>query len=222
MSIDLSKQLTHIFNKIECPDGITFCTFQVKPVQDDKPENQTSFYVELIRVSSGAEIDPSRKYAKVIVLPSDHPNGLIQLSLESRYVFANWRMSSVTIPVERLGYQGKTLMVSYRTVEFPEKQVLAGVNINAAVAELDFKSKDDILTFTPFETLAHINISLEVTKYSSLEYPKAFKVLLSNVTSEGELGEAVSMVTIVTGSSGMWRNWAGSQQVPLNNASIEV
>ena len=50
------------------------------------PENQTSFVVELTRVSSGAQIDPSRKFATVIMESNDYPNGLVQFATKSRFV----------------------------------------------------------------------------------------------------------------------------------------
>ena len=85
-AIDLSLELESTGGKVECATDQRFCTFEVPQIQDQIPENETSYVVELTRVGAGADLDQDRKFATVTMLKSDYPNGLVEFSITSRWV----------------------------------------------------------------------------------------------------------------------------------------
>ena len=219
--LDLTTELTFTSSKAQCAANERFCLFAIPLQQDSVPENQTTFYVELRRTSSGAEIDAARKYAQVVMRASDHPNGLLEFADASRYVYVNTVATIARLIVHRRGHSQKRLRVNFRTEPFTDKQTIGGLVVYHALPGADFTRVSGQLTFDPGVNSLTIDIQLDPTKASTNPYPKVFKVVLDEVDNGGELGEAVAMVTITEQQSQIiWSVWAQTQRV-LHNDTID-
>ena len=219
--LDLTSQLTFTSSKAQCPANQRFCTFSIPLQQDTVPENQTTFYVELTRTSSGAEIDHSRKFAQVIVQPSDHPNGMLEFTETSRYIYVNKVATIARLIVHRKGYTQKELKVNFRTEAFSDKQTIGGLVVYHALPGADFNRISGQLTFAPWVNSQTIDVQLDPAKASTNPYPKVFRVVLDDVDNGGELGESVAMVTITEQQSQkIWSVWAQTQK-PMDNDTID-
>ena len=199
----------------DCPALSALCTFNVHLQQDSIPENETHFWVELTEVSDGADIDPSRRFSQVRVLPSDYPNGMVQFAEDSQYIIINRETDHVTLNVNRRGYLDKTVQVGYQTVFISGKEDAVHDVVNSAIPHSDYEPTSGQLVFTPQQNLQAVRVEIDLTKASPGPYPKAFYLELSEVTGSAELGVSRALVMIVDRENmDVWQVWAmGQQQV---------
>ena len=64
--------------------GVSKTSLAINIIQDEKPEFESWFHVNLTSVSSGATIEKGKDVVNVTILQNDFPYGRIAFSVDSR------------------------------------------------------------------------------------------------------------------------------------------
>ncbi|XP_073480601.1 adhesion G-protein coupled receptor V1 isoform X2 [Aquarana catesbeiana] len=209
-SVELYRGEVSLVNELQAVSGYTICTagqtvcLITVEIKDDKvPEFETYFFVELYDVSAGALINSSIQFAKVIILESDSPRGLVSFALGSRVAIAHKKTTLISLQISRNPNTSQTISLEYVIMELKRSEVIGHTVIYPAVAGQDFVSSEGRLTFESGQRTVVLDITLTPETASLNPYPKCFQVLLMNPSGGAKIDPlyGTANITIVSDPS---------------------
>ncbi|XP_077988560.1 adhesion G-protein coupled receptor V1-like [Glandiceps talaboti] len=221
----LYDQLEEVSGDTVCIAGERLCTLTVMLQQDEEPEFQNSFLVELTGAGDGAMIDTARNTANVTMLESDYPYGLIQFTIGSRLPSVDKKATLVGLTVERVGGSTQAVSVTWSTRELFAALKIASVTVYPAVDGQDFKTSSGTIDFDVGMRRASIDLELTPDTSSTNLLPKMFQVVLTNPTNGASVDKVgyYCNVTIVEDktTADIWETWAGASTGDLTDSEID-
>ncbi|KAI1900416.1 hypothetical protein AGOR_G00049720 [Albula goreensis] len=198
--IDLAKELVSTSGSALCRRGEVICAFTVEVKQDQEPEYQSWFLVEIYQVGAGASINESARFANMTMLESDDPRGLVYFAVGSRLPVAIQKATQLSLQVSREGSTGSAISVRYRIQELLKAEAVGPALIWPAVAGMDFVMAEGVLNFDLGQRSTVLDIILTPDSASSNPLPKRFQVLLLDATGGARVHPkfGVANVTIVS------------------------
>ncbi|XP_069819007.1 adhesion G-protein coupled receptor V1 isoform X3 [Dendropsophus ebraccatus] len=209
-SVELSRDDVSLVNELQAVSGYTICTagqtqcYITVEVKDDKvPEFEAYFFIELYDVSAGALINGSTRFAKILIIESDSPRGLIFFALGSRVAVAHKKTTLISLQVSRQPNSSQSISFTYIIMELNRPEVIGHTVIYPAVAGQDFVSSEGKLTFEPGQKNIVLDVTLTPETASLNPYPKRVQVLLVNPTGGAKIDKlyGTANITIVSDSS---------------------
>ncbi|KAM4808264.1 adhesion G-protein coupled receptor V1 [Rhinophrynus dorsalis] len=209
-SVELLRDGVNLVNELQAVSGYTICTagqteciitVEIKP--DKVPEFETYFFVELYEVGAGASINSSARFAKIIILESDSPRGLIYFAVGSREAVAHKKTTSISLQISRESSTSQSISVGFITQELKKAEIIGHTTISPAVAGRDFVKYEGVLTFEP----GQVNVILEITLTPDIgslnPFPKRFQVLLVEPSGGAKLDPlyGIANITILSDAS---------------------
>ncbi|XP_075449203.1 adhesion G-protein coupled receptor V1 isoform X3 [Ascaphus truei] len=184
-AVELYRDGVSLVNELQAVSGYTICTagqteciitVEVKP--DKVPEFETYFFVELYEVSGGASLNSTTRFAKIILLESDAPRGLIYFAVGSRVAIAHKKTTLISLQIARESTTSLSISVGYIMQELKKAEMIGHTVISPAVPGYDFVKSDGILTFESGQRNTVLDITLTPETGSLNPFPKRFQVLL--------------------------------------------
>ncbi|OCU02316.1 adhesion G-protein coupled receptor V1 [Xenopus laevis] len=214
-AVELYKEEVNLVNELQlisghtvCSAGQTQCIITVEAKPDKVPEFETYFYVELYQVSAGASINSSSRFAKIILLESDAPYGLIYFAVGSREATAHKKTTIISLQISRESSSAQSISVGFTMQELKSSEKIGHTSISAAVAGRDFVKSEGILTFKAGQRTVVLDITLTPQTASINPFPKRFQVLLVNPTGSAKVdplyGTANITILSDSASQSMW------------------
>ncbi|KAG9488005.1 hypothetical protein GDO78_007684 [Eleutherodactylus coqui] len=209
-SVELSRDDMSLVNELQAVSGYTICTagqtecLITLEIKDDKvPEFETYFFIELYDVSAGALINGSTRFAKIVIIESDSPRGLIFFAVGSRVAVAHKKTTLISLQISRQPGSSQSISFAYIIMELKISEVIGHTIIYPAVAGRDFVGSEGKLTFHPGQKNIVLDITLTPETASLNPYPKCFQVSLVNPTGGAKIDKqyGTANVTIVSDSS---------------------
>lgn len=193
---ELADNFVESSGLIVCPSLQSTCELKLRLIDDLIPEFGFSFPVRLFNPSSGAKIDPQRTVATVTVLPSDSPYGVIEFA--SEYVVVARGSTEAVLSVNRRQGLNYRVSVSYGTERvYTEGMFLAGIRVYSAVHGADYNQTSGTLEFPDMGDNREIRVTLTPNRASSANYPKTFKVIISNSQFGAILGARTECTVVI-------------------------
>ncbi|KAM9822621.1 adhesion G-protein coupled receptor V1 isoform 2-T2 [Syngnathus typhle] len=180
--LDLTKQLLRTSGFVLCRKGEIVCAFTLEVRDDEEPEYETWFLVEVFQVGSGATINETGRFANITLAESDDPGGVVYFDLGHRFPTAVPTTTKLSLQVDRRASTASTMSVRYRTLELSREVVLGPFVIHPAKEGLDFPQQEGELTFDPGQRNTSVDIYLTPDLPSSFPRPKRFQVELFDAT----------------------------------------
>ncbi|KAF7670351.1 hypothetical protein LDENG_00010120 [Lucifuga dentata] len=206
--VDLSRELVQTSGTVLCRRGETICILAVEVQNDEEPEQETWFLVEIYQVGAGATINETSRFANVTLAESDDPQGLVYFAEGFRLPVATLNTTKLSLQVYRQASTESVMSVRYRTLEIPREEVVGPSIIRPAKAGVDFLEEERELIFIVGEKYTLLDITLTPDKATSKHTPKRFQVELYNATGGARvhLEFGLANVTLVSNaeSQAMW------------------
>uniref|UniRef100_A0A3Q3W600 Adhesion G-protein coupled receptor V1 n=1 Tax=Mola mola TaxID=94237 RepID=A0A3Q3W600_MOLML len=206
--VNLTTQLVQTSGITLCGRGEMICTLNLEVQDDEEPEYQAWFLVEIYQVGSGATINETTRFAKITLAESDDPRGIVYFAVGHRLPIATTVTTRLNLQVYRRASSASAMSVRYRTLELPLDETVGPTIIRPAKAGLDFPKQEGWLTFDVGRLNTSLVIYLTPELASSLPTPKRFQVELYNATggTRVHLQFGLANVTLVSNaaSQGVW------------------
>ncbi|XP_051279685.1 adhesion G-protein coupled receptor V1 isoform X2 [Dicentrarchus labrax] len=201
--VNLTRQLVQTSGAALCRRGETICTLTVEVLDDEEPEYQAWFLVEIYQVGNGATINETTRFANITLAESDDPQGLVYFAVGHRLPIATLMTTRLSLQVYRRASTASVMSVQYRTLELPREEVVGPAIIRPAMAGMDFPKQEGRLTFNVGHQNASLDIYLTPDLASSLPTPKRFQVELYNVTGGAKVHPQFGLanVTLVSNAA---------------------
>ncbi|XP_043920117.1 adhesion G-protein coupled receptor V1 [Protopterus annectens] len=221
---DLTNELVNVTGTAICNAKQTTCTITLE-VRDDKvPEFEIWFFLEIYEVGEGAAIDNETRFARIRLLESDDPRGLIYFAVGSRLPVAHQKTKSVSLVVSRESSLTSSISVRYSMQELQNAEMVGRTLISPAIPGKDFVKSEGTLTFEPGHSSYLLDVTLTPDQASSSAYPKRFQVMLSNPTGGARIHPEyrIANVTIVSSveSQSVW-GLVGQLYQPLDDNIVK-
>nr|XP_029492889.1 adhesion G-protein coupled receptor V1-like [Oncorhynchus nerka] len=120
--VNLTRELWQTSGKVLCRRGQVLCVFSMEVRQDQEPEYQAWFLVEIYQVGVGAAINESSRFANITLLESDDPLGLVYFAVGSRLPVAHLKTTHLSLQVYREASTASNITVLYRMLPQPQCQ----------------------------------------------------------------------------------------------------
>ncbi|KAM6930325.1 adhesion G-protein coupled receptor V1 [Xenentodon cancila] len=179
--VNLTTQLVRTSGTAICRRGETICTLTLEVFDDEEPEYQAWFLVEIYQVGAGAAINETTRFANVTLSESDNPRGVVYFAVGHRLPIATLKTTRLSLQVYRRASIASELTLRYRTVELPREEMVGPYVIWPAKAGMDFPQQEGQLTFDIGRQSTSIDIYLTPDLGSSSPTPKRFQVELFNL-----------------------------------------
>ncbi|CAB1321522.1 unnamed protein product [Coregonus sp. 'balchen'] len=176
--VNLTRELLQTSGTVLCRRGQVLCVLSMEVRQDQEPEYQAWFLVEIYQVGVGAAINESARFANVTLLESDDPRGLVYFAVGSRLPVALLKTTRLSLQVYREASTASTITVRYRMLELPRAEAVGPTLVWPAVAGMDFLKEEGQLTFDQGQRSTGLDITLTPDQASSNPPPKRFRVEL--------------------------------------------
>ncbi|KAL0979759.1 hypothetical protein UPYG_G00189270 [Umbra pygmaea] len=176
--VDLRRELLQTSGTVLCRRGQLLCLLDLEVRQDKEPEYEAWFLVEIYQVGVGAAINESARFAKITMLESDDPKGVVYFAVGSRLAVADLKTTRLSLQVYREASTASSTTVQYRMLELPRAEAVGPNFIWPAVAGMDFQKEEGRLTFDLGRRSTWLNITLTPDQASSNPTPKRFRVEL--------------------------------------------
>ncbi|XP_030273384.1 adhesion G-protein coupled receptor V1 isoform X2 [Sparus aurata] len=180
--VNLTGQLVQTSGTVLCRRGEISCALTVEVQDDEEPEFQAWFLVEIYQVGAGATINETTRFANITLAESDDPQGVIYFAVGHRLPIATLMTTRLSLQVHRRASTASVMSVQYRTVELPREESVGPTIIWPAKAGMDFLKQEGRLTFDVGHRNTSLDIVLTPDLSSSLPTPKRFQVELYNST----------------------------------------
>ncbi|KAM9857814.1 adhesion G-protein coupled receptor V1 [Aulostomus maculatus] len=180
--VDLTRQLVQTSGTSLCRKGEIICILTVEVQDDEEPENQAWFLVEIFKVGAGATINDTARFANITLAESDDPRGLVYFGVGHRLPVATLTTTRLKLQVYRRASTAAAMSVRYRTLELPREEALGPFTLHPAKVGMDFPKQEGRLTFDVGHRNATLDIFLTPNLASSLPTPRRFQVELYNAT----------------------------------------
>ncbi|XP_075895105.1 adhesion G-protein coupled receptor V1 isoform X2 [Nelusetta ayraudi] len=180
--VNLTKELVQTSGSTVCKSGEVICALTLTAQDDEEPEYQTWFLVEIYRVGGGAAINETTQLANVTLAESDDPRGVVYFAVGHRLPVATLTTTKLSLQVYRRASAASVMSVQYRTVELPGEELVGLTTIQPAKAGVDFQEQRGWLTFDVGKHNTSLDVHLTPDLALSLHTPKRFQVELGNAT----------------------------------------
>ncbi|XP_061584932.1 adhesion G-protein coupled receptor V1 [Cololabis saira] len=201
--VNLTTQLVQTSGTAFCRRGETICTLTLEVLDDEEPEYQGWFLVEIYQVGAGAAINETTRFANVTLPESDNPRGVVYFTVGHRLPVATLKTTRLSLQVYRRASTTSELTLHYRTVELPREEMVGPYVIWPAKAGMDFPQQEGILTFDAGRQITSLDIYLTPDLASSFPTPKRFQVELFNIKGEASVHSEFGLanVTLVSNAA---------------------
>ncbi|XP_076586595.1 adhesion G-protein coupled receptor V1 isoform X2 [Chaetodon auriga] len=201
--VNLTRQLVQTSGAALCKRGEIICALTVEVQDDEDPEYQAWFLVEIYQVGAGATINETTRFANITLAESDDPQGLVYFAVGHRLPIATLTTTRLSLQVYRRASTASVMSVQYRTLELSRDEVVGPAIIRPAKAGMDFPKQEGRLTFDVGHRNASLDIYLTPDLASSLPTPKRFQVELYNATGGARVHPqfGVANVTVVSNAA---------------------
>ncbi|CAH2297028.1 G- coupled receptor 98 [Pelobates cultripes] len=209
-SVEIYRDGVSLVNELQAVSGYTICTARqteciitVEIKHDKVPEYETFFFVELYDAGAGASINSSTKFAKIIILESDSPHGLIYFAVGSRVAVAHKKTTLISLQISRESSTSQPISVGYVIQELKTSEMVGHTLISPAIAGRDFVKSEGRLTFESGQRNIVLDVTLTPETGSLNPYPKRFQVLLSDPSGGAKVDTlyGIANITILSDSS---------------------
>ncbi|XP_047184912.1 adhesion G-protein coupled receptor V1 [Scophthalmus maximus] len=180
--VNLTTQLLHTSGTALCRRGAITCAVTVEVQDDEEPEYQTWFLVEIYQVGAGATINETSRFANITLTESDDPQGIVYFAVGHRLPIATLTTTRVSLQIYRQASTASAISVQYRTLELLREEVVGPSVIWPAKAGMDFPKQEGRITFDVGHRNTSLDIYLTPELASSLPTPKRFQVELYGAT----------------------------------------
>nr|XP_046243039.1 adhesion G-protein coupled receptor V1 [Scatophagus argus] len=180
--VNLTRELVQTSGSALCRRGEIICALTLEVQDDEEPEYQTWFLVEIYRVGAGATINETTRFANITLSESDDPRGIVYFAVGHRLPIATSMTTRLSLQVYRRADTASVMSVQYRTLELHRDEVVGSTIIRPAKAGMDFHKQEGRLTFDVGQRNTSLDIYLTPDLASSLPTPKRFQVELYNAT----------------------------------------
>ncbi|XP_070689817.1 adhesion G-protein coupled receptor V1 [Pempheris klunzingeri] len=180
--VNLTKQLVQTSGTALCRRREILCALTVEVQDDEEPEYQAWFLVEIYQVGDGATINETSRFANITLVESDDPEGIVYFAVGHRLPVATLMTTRLSLQVHRRASTASVMSVQFRTLELPRDEVLGPAIIRPAKEGMDFPKQEGRLTFSVGQRNRSLDIYLTPDLASSLPTPKRFQVELFNAT----------------------------------------
>ncbi|XP_070820196.1 adhesion G-protein coupled receptor V1 isoform X2 [Chaetodon trifascialis] len=201
--VNLTRQLVQTSGAVLCERGEIICALTLEVQDDEEPEYQAWFLVEIYQVGAGATINETTRFANITLAESDDPQGLVYFAVGHRLPIATLMTTRLSLQVYRRASTAAVMSVQYRTLELSRDEVVGPAIIRPAKAGMDFPKQEGSLTFDVGHRNASLDIYLTPDLASSLPTPKRFQVELYNATGGARVHPrfGVANVTVVSNAA---------------------
>ncbi|KAM7391822.1 hypothetical protein PAMP_022479 [Pampus punctatissimus] len=180
--INLTKQLVQTSGTVLCRRGEIICALTVEVQDDEEPEYQAWFLVDIYQVGAGATINETTRFANITLVESDNPEGIVYFAVGHRLPIATPMTTRLSLQVSRQASTASAMSVQYRTLELPREEIVGPSIIRPAKSGMDFPKQEGRLTFDVGHHNTSLDIYLTPDFASPLPTPKRFQVELYNAT----------------------------------------
>ncbi|XP_048187347.1 adhesion G-protein coupled receptor V1 [Perognathus longimembris pacificus] len=175
------EDLSPIRGNITFPPGRAIVIYNLTVLDDEEPENDEIFFIQLKRVEGGAEINTSRNSVEIIIKKNDGPVRFIQtvyLVSEENHI--------LSIPVVRGKDNNGNLIGSDQYEVSIRYTVITGNSTVHAQRNLDFidLQPNTTIVFPPFAYEAHLQF--QIIDDSIPEISESFHIMLLKGTLQGD------------------------------------
>uniref|UniRef100_A0A3P8TGE6 Adhesion G-protein coupled receptor V1 n=1 Tax=Amphiprion percula TaxID=161767 RepID=A0A3P8TGE6_AMPPE len=201
--VNLTTQLVQTSGTSVCRRGEIICALTLEVQDDEEPEYQAWFLVEIYQVGDGAAINESTRFANITLAESDNPQGLVYFAVGHRLPVATLTTTRLSLQVYRRASTASVMSVRYRTVELRREEMLGPSIIWPAKAGMDFPRQEGQITFDVGHHNTSLDIYLTPDLASSLPTPKRFQVELYNPTGGAAVHSQFGLanVTVVSNAA---------------------
>ncbi|KAL2079827.1 hypothetical protein ACEWY4_025571 [Coilia grayii] len=222
--INLTKELLQTSGRALCKQGEVLCFITLEVKEDQDPEHETWFLVEIYEVGEGAAINQSARFANITLLESDDPQEVVVVyfALGSRLAVVHLKSDELNLQVQRHSAT-QSVTVNYHMEVLQKAEAVGPTLIWPAVAGQDFLKTEGTLTFNVGQPAATLQVRLTPDQTSSNPTPKRFRVILTGGAGvKVHPQHGVANVTIVSDTETQ-AIWALLDQLtqPLNQDIIE-
>ncbi|XP_026199339.1 adhesion G-protein coupled receptor V1 [Anabas testudineus] len=180
--VNLATQLVQTSGAVLCRRGDIICALTLEVLDDEEPEYQVWFLVEIYQVGAGATINETTRFANITMADSDDPQGVVYFAVGHRLPIATLMTERLSLQVYRKASTSSAMSVQYRTLELPKEEMVGPSVIRPAKEGEDFRKQEGQLTFDVGHQNTSLDIYLTPDLASSLPTPKRFQVELYNAT----------------------------------------
>ncbi|XP_041643632.1 adhesion G-protein coupled receptor V1 [Cheilinus undulatus] len=206
--VNLSRELVQTSGTALCRRGEIICALTVEVQNDEEPEEQSWFLVEIYQVGAGASINETARFANITLAESDDPRGVVYFAVGHRSPIATPMTTRLSLQVYRRASTASVMSVQYRTLELPGDHVVGPSVIRPAKAGMDFPKQEGTLTFKVGHPNTSLDIFLTPESASSLPPPKRFQVEIYNATGGARVHPEFGLVNVTlvsnTESEAVW------------------
>ncbi|CAJ1068549.1 adhesion G-protein coupled receptor V1 [Xyrichtys novacula] len=201
--VNLTRELVQTSGAALCKRGETMCALILEVQDDEEPELQAWFLVEIYQVGAGATINETNRFANITLAESDDPQGVVYFAVGHRLPVATLMTTRLSLQVHRRASTASVMSVQYRTLELPGHEAVGPSIIHPAKAGMDFPKQEGTLTFNVGLPNASLDIFLTPDLASSLPTPKRFWVELYNATGGARVHPEFGLanVTVVSNAA---------------------
>ncbi|XP_075960449.1 adhesion G-protein coupled receptor V1 [Anarhichas minor] len=201
--VNLTRELLHTSGTALCRRGEILCALAVEVQDDEEPEQQVWFLVEIHQVGAGATINETTRFANVTLAESDDPQGVMYFAAGHRLPIATLTTMRLSLQVYRRASTASVMSVQYRTLELPRPELVGLSTIWPAKAGMDFPKQEGRLTFDVGQHNTSLDIYLTPDRASTFPTPKRFQVELYNATGGTRVHPlfGVANVTLVSNAA---------------------
>ncbi|XP_077943744.1 adhesion G-protein coupled receptor V1 [Gasterosteus aculeatus] len=201
--VNLTRQLLQTSGTALCRRREILCALAVEVQDDEEPEQQAWFLVEIYQVGAGAAINETTRFANITLAESDDPQGIMYFAAGHRLPVATLTTMRLSLQVYRRASTASVISVQYRTLELPREDAVGPSTIWPAKAGMDFPKQEGRLTFNVGQRNTSLDIYLTPDLASTLPTPKRFQVELYNATGGTRVHSlfGVANVTLVSNAA---------------------
>ncbi|KAM9743556.1 adhesion G-protein coupled receptor V1 isoform 2-T3 [Menidia menidia] len=222
--MDLATQLLQTSGIVICKRGETVCVLTLEVQDDEEPEYQAWFLVEIYQVGAGAAINETTRYANITLLESDNPRGVVYFPVGHRLPVATLMTTKLSLQVYRQGSTATPMSLQYRTVELPRPEMVGPYVIWDAKEGMDFPKQEGQVTFDVGRQVTSLDIFLTPDLASSSPTPKRFQVELRNPTGGASVHSQFGLANVTLVSNAASESvWALLDQLhqPLDSTILD-
>ncbi|XP_075324846.1 adhesion G-protein coupled receptor V1 [Odontesthes bonariensis] len=201
--VDLTTQLVQTSGTVICRRGEIHCVLTLEVLDDEEPEYQAWFLVEIYQVGAGAAINETTRFANITLAESDNPQGVVYFTVGHRLPIATLMTTRLSLQVYRQASTASPMALQYRTVELPRPEMVGPYVIWPAKEGMEFPKQEGQVTFDAGRQITSLDIYLTPDLASSLPTPKRFQVELYNPTGAASVHSQFGLanVTLVSNAA---------------------
>ncbi|MEQ2283323.1 hypothetical protein AMECASPLE_010101, partial [Ameca splendens] len=201
--VNLTSQLVQTSGAAICRKGEIICVLILEVLDDEDPEYQAWFLVEIYQVGAGASINETTRFANITLAESDNPQGVVYFSVGHRLPVATVMTTRLSLQLYRQASTASTISLQYRTVELSGEQMVGPYVIWPAKEGMDFPKQEGQVTFEAGTHITTLDIYLTPDLASSSPTPKRFQVELYSPTGGASVHSQFGLanVTLVSNAA---------------------